>query len=312
MRRVAITGVSGYIGRQLLARLDAHPQVEAVVGIDARPPEGESRKLRFFLRDITRPLDDLLARERVDAAVHLAFVVRPTRRRRHARLVNVLGTQHFIDACDMAGVGHVLYLGSASAYGAHPDNPVPLEEDSPLRPNLGFQYSRDKAETDWVFQSYAAANPQVAVAILRGCLVLGPGGADSVGGKIFRRVMLRVAGHDPPVQYLHEEDLMSLLVAALERRARGIFNIAGDGLLRYSDVARLARRPMVAMPRALLAAMMNLTWALGLQSESPAAGLDFIAYPWVASNGKLKRELGFSYGHSSEDAVRAYLQALGR
>ncbi|MEK9144413.1 MAG: hypothetical protein AAB339_02245, partial [Elusimicrobiota bacterium] len=43
-----------------------------------------------------------------------------------------------------------------SAYGAHPDNPVPLTEESPLRPNMRFQYSRDKAETDRMFQDYAA------------------------------------------------------------------------------------------------------------------------------------------------------------
>ena len=311
MRRVAITGVSGYIGSQLLARLDAHPDVEAVIGVDARSPEVDSPKLRFFLRDITRPLGDLFAQEGADSAVHLAFVLKPTRRKGEARLVNVRGTQHFIDACRSSGVQHVLYFGSASAYGAHPDNPVPLTEDSPLRPNLKFQYSREKAETDRMFQSYAALDTHVAVTLLRGCVVIGPGGARSIGSKMFQRVMLRTAGHDPEVQYLHEEDLMDLLVMALERRLPGIFNVAGDGILRYSDVARLAHRPMVAVPRGMLAALMNATWALGLQSESPSAGLDFIAYPWVVSNERLKRETGFSYRYSSEEAVAAYAKTLG-
>ena len=312
MRRVAITGVSGYIGSQLLDRLDAHPDVEAIVGIDTHPPGMDSPKLRFFLRDIASPLGDLFVQERIDSAVHLAFVVKPTHRRDQARQVNVHGTEHFIDACRNSGVQHVLYLGSTSAYGAHLDNPVLLTEDSPLRPNLGFQYAQEKAETDGMLQSYAHSDRNVAVTLLRGCVVMGPGGARSIGSKMFQPIMLRVVGHDPHVQYLHEEDLLDLLVTALERRPKGIYNVAGDGLLRYSDVARLAKRRMMALPRGMLAALMNATWSLRLQSESPSAGLDFIAYPWVASNERWKRETGFSYRYSSEEAIAAYVRTLRR
>ncbi len=312
MQRIAITGVSGYIGSQLLARLSAHPDVETVAGIDARMPREQPPKLRLFMRDITDPLAGLLASERVDTVVHLAFIVRPTRDQREARRVNVDGSRNVIEACLRAGVQHVVYLGSTAAYGAHPDNPVPLTEESPLRPNQRFQYSRDKAATDRLFTEFAVSNPAVKVTVLRGAVVLGPGGERAIGAKVFQPVMVRVADHDPQMQYLHEEDLIAILVRVIEGGVAGVYNAAGDGLLRYTDVARLAGRRMVALPRRALAGLMDASWALRLQSQSHSAGLDFIAYPWVAANGKFVRATGFSYKYSTEETVKAFLKAQKR
>ncbi|MCL0101469.1 NAD-dependent epimerase/dehydratase family protein [Dehalococcoidia bacterium] len=309
MRRVAITGVSGYIGSQLLARLDAHPEVEAIIGIDNRPPPLGSPKLRFFLRDIAAPIRDLFAQEHVDSAVHLAFVVKPARNRAKTSLINIIGTENFIEACRVGQVQHALYLGSTSAYGAHPDNPVIITEQSPLRPNLDFQYSREKAETDRMFQAYAQIDNAVTVTVLRSCVVLGPGASRSIGSKIFQRVMFRVSGFDPMVQYLHEEDLIEAMVTALEQRPKGIFNLAGDGLLRYTDLARLAQRPMMTMPRGVLGGLMSTTWLFRLQSGSNAPGLDFIMHPWVASSDRWKHDTSFVFKHSSEEAVASFLRA---
>ena len=312
MRRVAITGSSGYIGGQLVRRLSSDPAVEAIIGIDARPPENQPSKLRFYLRDVAKPWNDLLTEEGVDAAIHLAFVVRPSRNDRDTRLVNVEGTRNFLNACHRAKVGQVIYLGSMAAYGAHPDNPAPLLEHHPLRPNERFQYSRDKAATDHLVQEYAVSNRDVSVTILRGAVVLGPGGAQAVGAKVFQPVMVRLAGHDPPVQYIHEEDLIEMLVKFLEHPVAGIFNAAADGLLQYTDVARLARRPMMAVPKSLLSGLMNVTWALRLQSQSTSAGLDFIAYPWVGGNAKLKEETGFAYRYTTQETVESYLRSRSK
>ncbi len=312
MRRVAVTGVSGYIGAQLLRRLAAHPGVEAVIGIDTRPPVAPPAKLTFLQRDITQPFESLFAQHKVDAAVHLAFVVAPTRREAWAAKINIDGTKHFLQACASGGVGYALYLGSTAAYGAHADNPVPLTEESPLRPNQRFQYSRDKAATERLFADFAAANPGAKVAVLRGCPVMGPGGAKAIGAKVFQPVMVRIAGHNPPVQYLHEDDLIDILVMLLERRTPGVYNVAGDGTVPYTQVAKMAKRPMVAVPKSLLGGVMDVAWKLRLQSQSNSSGLDFIAYPWVAGNEKLKQATGFRYRYSTEQTIEAFLRGAKR
>lgn len=308
MRRIAVTGISGYIGTQLMRRLMIHPEVEAIIGIADVPPIESPPKLTFVKQDITQPFDDLFAKHNVDAAVHLAFVVAPTRKEEWARCINVEGTRNFLHACEKANVGYLLYLGSTSAYGAHKDNPVPLTEESPLRPNERFQYARDKVATERLFEDFAIANSQAKVTVLRGSPVLGPGGAKAIGAKVFQSVMVRMAGTNPPMQFLHEDDLIDVLIALLEKKASGIYNVAGDGTLTYKEVARLAKRPMVVTPKGLLGGVMDLAWKLRLQSQSNSSGLDFIAYPWVASNEKLKKAIGFRYKYSTEETVKSFLR----
>jgi UDP-glucose 4-epimerase len=308
MRRVAVTGVSGYIGAQLVRRLSAHPGIEAIIGLDIRPPAEPPAKLTFLRHDITQPLDDLFAQQKVDSAVHLAFVVAPTRKEAWATKINIGGTRNFLQACASAGVGYALYLGSTAAYGAHADNPVPLMEERPLRPNKRFQYSRDKAATEGLFAGFAASHPQAKVAVLRGCPVMGPGGTKAIGAKVFQPVMVRIAGYDPPVQFIHEDDLIEIIVTMLERQLPGTYNVAGDGVVPYSQVAKMARRRMVAVPKGLIGGVMDVAWALRLQSQSNSAGLDFIAYPWVAGNEKLKQATGFRYRYSTEQTIEAFLR----
>lgn len=312
MQRVAVTGVSGYIGAQLMARLAAHPSVEAIIGVDARPPRQSPPKLTFVRHDITKPFDGLFAQHRVDAAVHLAFVVAPTRREAWAARINVDGTRHFLRACGQGNLGYLLYLGSTSVYGAHADNPVPLTEDAPLRPNPRFQYARDKATTERLFDEYAKSHPNSKVTVLRGAPVMGPGGAKAIGAKVFQPVMVRMLGRNPPVQFLHEDDLTAILVMLLEREAPGTYNVAADGTVPYSRVAKMAKRPMIALPKSLLGGVMDLAWKLRLQQQSNSAGLDYIAYPWVASNEKLKQATGFRYRYTTEQTIESFLRQAKR
>jgi UDP-glucose 4-epimerase len=120
-------------------------------------------------------------------------------------------------------------------------------------------------------------------------------------------VMVRVAGYDPRMQFVHEEDLVEVIVACLGQGKAGVFNVAGEGELLYSEVARLAGKRMVAIPESVLRSVLGLSWFLRLQSEAPVSGLGFIKYPPVVSTEKLKKEMGFRFRYSSADAVAAFV-----
>ena len=306
MRCIAITGVSGYIGTSLLAQLESAPSVDRIIGIDLHPPSVPSPKLRFYAHDIVGPFDSIFADEGVDAAVHLAFVVRPRQDRPKAERINIQGTQNFLDASLHAGVRQAIYLSSHTVYGAHADNPAPITEDSPLRPHRDFQYSWDKARSEAMFRDFASAHPEVAVAILRSCVVLGASPDSAVAHSLFQPVMIRVAGYNPPLQFLHLYDLSSLISAFLERKQRGVFNVAGDTPITYRQLANLAGRRSLAVPAALLRPIMGLTWKLHLQAQSPPDGLSFIMHPIVMSAEKLQRA-GYALQRTSKEAVTAYL-----
>ena len=74
--------------------------------------------------------------------------------------IDVNGTHNVLEAATPAGVGHVLVTSSTTAYGAFPDNPVPITEDQPVRGVAAFEYARDKAESDRLCQLWALRAPR--------------------------------------------------------------------------------------------------------------------------------------------------------
>jgi UDP-glucose 4-epimerase len=306
---IAITGISGYIGNRLLSWLDEVPGVGKIVGIDMKPPIRRPSKLRFYYREILQPFGDIFVENEVDSAIHLAFVLKPTHNREDARQVDIGGISNFLDACRQAQVKRILYLSSHTVYGAYPDNPVPLREDTPLRPLTDFQYSRDKVEAERILTDFAAAYGGVCLTILRSCPVIGPNAANSIVTSMFKPVMIRVTGFDPPLQFVHEDDLAELMIAMLMQRKSGIFNVAADGEVRYTELAKLYGKRTVTLPDKLLRLLMSFSWTLHLQSESPPSGLEFIKYPPIVSTEKLKRETGFQFRYSSKEAVVSFMSA---
>ena len=68
---------------------------------------------------------------------------------------------------------HVVYASTAMVYGAWPNNPVPLTEDAPMRPNPGFDYATSKAEAERAALEWRDATPSGQLAVLRPVTVLG-------------------------------------------------------------------------------------------------------------------------------------------
>jgi UDP-glucose 4-epimerase len=259
MKHVAVTGISGYVGTKLLARLDRSQGVRRIIGIDTREPRYASPKLSFYRRDV--------------------------------------------------GVRHLLHLSSYTVYGAYRRNAVPLTEEALLRPIPGLPYSRDKIEAERILGDLGASDDGVAVTILRSCPVIGPGAGASGATILFRPpVLLGVTGRDPPMQFVHEDDLINLMVRLLARRQGGIYNVAGNGTLRYSQVARLLGKRLLRLPGWLLEPAIRVSWAMHLQSASPV-GVSFLKYPPVVSTARLARDLGFKFRYSSREALASFARA---
>jgi len=306
MRNVAITGISGYIGNHLLQRLDEREEVESIIGVDRRLPKFTSPKLKFYSRSVQEPFGDILADNGVDSAIHLAFVVPPAKDR-DAHGINIGGTRNFLEACQQASVRNLLYLSSHTVYGPHPDNPIPITEDRPLRPITSFPYSWDKAEADRMFQDLMESHPDKYVTIVRTCAVIGPTAGVSGFNVLLTPVMIRVMGYDPPWQFVYEDELVELLLALISQKQRGVFNAGGDGFIHYRDIITAAGKPSIALPSGLLSMLMTVSWRLHLQSSSPVGGLEFIKHPIILSTEKLKRTTGFQFKWTSRDALLSFL-----
>ncbi len=306
-QRVGVTGAAGYIAGRLIQRLVAMESVQSVLATDIRQPRPiPSPKVEFVRQDVGEPFPELVAGRELDTVVHLAYVLRPGHDRRAAHRVNVKGTANLLEASARAGVKHILYVSSTSVYGAYPDNPEFLSEDAPVRPLKGFQYSEDKAEAEGLLSAFAERNPGTAVTVLRVCPVLGPFADNFISRALSRRFLVAVRGYDPPMQFIHEDDLVDVMQRCLTDRRPGTYNLAGSGTVLWSEVAELLGRKPLTLPAPVLYTLAALGWSLRLQSESPARGLDFIRYRWNADTNKASRELGAEFRYTSRQALEAF------
>ncbi len=304
-RAVAVTGASGYIGTRLVRRLLETRGIERIVGVDLLPSTIEDERYTHVQQDMTEPLDDAFAG--AEAVVHLAFVLRQLRKRAEGRRINVGGAGNVLRACANAGVGRIVLMSSATVYGPRRDNPPALTEDAPLRPPKGFAYAEDKAACEALFRTFAEEHPEACVSILRGCVVMGPNAANFITAALDKPLLIGVRGNDPQMQFVHEDDLTELLLRFTTQWHPGVYNVAGAGSVRWGEAVSLAGKRLVRLPGPLASALAELAWRTHLQSDSPSAGLGFIRWPWTVNTGKLGRETGYVYRHTSREALEAYL-----
>ena len=138
--------------------------------------------------------------------------------------------------------------------------------------------------------------------------MLGPGGKGTAATTGFTPVaMPRCIGHDPLWQFIHEDDVVDLLIAMAKQKPTGVFNAAGEGTIPYSEIASALGKICLPLPDFLIKATTALTWSLRLQSRSPASGLQFMKYPVILGTEKLEKEVGFKCRYSSREALRAYV-----
>jgi UDP-glucose 4-epimerase len=313
MRRIAITGSSGYYGRIMLAELRRRDSEVRALGIDCLPPmvaakdDGPDEFQQLDVRDAS--LAGVLRAFAPDTVLHFAYVVDPIRDRAEMRSVNVDGTRNVLASVAACRPARFLLSSSATAYGAWPDNPVPIEEDWPIRRRAGFAYAADKAEVERLVAEFAAAHEEIAASWTRPAIICGAT-AENYLTSLFLTVpfMVKSDGHDTPMQFVHERDVAAATYEILVRGGRGPFNIAPNDHLTQSEIAAEMNIRSVSMPLWLLRAVTSAWWTLRLpMMKFPPGLVYYLRYPWVVRPARLERELGFEFAHTSRDAFREML-----
>ena len=282
---VAVTGAAGYVGGRLIAELCSDERVERVIGFDVKPPSFKHAKFIFDEVDVRNPA--LKARfKAVDVVVHLAFIMDPIKDEALMRDVNVNGSQNVFRCAAEAGVAKMVYTSSATAYGAHPDNDVPLTEESPLRANLDFSYPAHKLEVEYVVKEIRQEFPEITFAVFRPAIVFGPHADNAWSHLLEMPVIFGIRGYSPPFQFVHEDDVARALAFAVFEDLDGAYNLAPRGWLEADEALAIIGRPRRDLAEPTAFAVVDRLWSLGL-AEAPAGMLHYLMHPWVVSSDKL-------------------------
>ena len=173
---VAVTRPTGTFGFGLIPVLQGDDRVRRIVGIARRafdPAVYGWTKMAYRRGDVRDPDALRDAFSHADVVVHLAFLVTGAASSEAIRSVNLDGTLNAFRAAAAAGVLCFVYASSVAAYGFHPDNPVGMTEEWPVRPSARLFYARQKAELEPLLRAEAALAGGPALYLPRPPIVLG-------------------------------------------------------------------------------------------------------------------------------------------
>jgi nucleoside-diphosphate-sugar epimerase len=291
-RTVALVGALHPAARELALALEDDPGVERVLGLSRHEPPLLGPKFEFVQAG---PGDPAFAPALagVDAVVLFPLIDAADRNEEGRRSRVVEGTRRTLEAA--AGAATVVLWSSGVVYGAHPDNPVPIPESQPIRPNPEFPAAGVLAESERI-----ALEAGEAVVVLRGAGVWAPAWGTFLARSLMAPAMIGVRGQDPPLQCLAPADALSALALAVSGRLRGVYNVAPDDWVGAREAARAAGRRRLEVPQRVAQSTAERLWRAGM-SAATAGELLYQMHPWVLGNARL-RQAGWAPTRSSAEA----------
>ena len=323
---VAVTGPTGTFGFGLVPLLEADDRVAQVVGIARRPFDPAAHgwaKMSYRRGDVRDPgaLHD--AFRQADVVVHLAFLVSGAASGEAIRSINIDGTLNAFRAAAAAGARRFVYASSVAAYGFHPDNPVGMTENWPVRPAARLFYAREKASLEHLLRAEADRSAGPALYLLRPSIVLGP---HAVGAKAqlpgllaaLARLVAMPIGRLPlplpvlvpalPLQLVHEEDMgRALLQCVVAAGPPGAYNIAAEGIVTGADLARELGLLPVPLPAGPAQAAARAVAALPFLPPA-AQWVEAASHPAIMDTTRAKQELCWAPRFTALEALRDTVQ----
>ena len=305
-QRVLITGISGYLAGRLAQRLEQDPDVEYVVGVDLEEPRTDLERTEFVRADIRNPLVvKVLQTTDVDTVVHLSILATPSGAGGRSRMkeINIIGTMQLLAACQRAERMRKLVMKSTTAvYGAHPRDPAVFTEDMSAQSEPRGGYTKDAIEVESYARAFARRRVDVQLTMLRFANFIGPD-IDTPFTRYFSLPVVPTAlGYDPRLQFLHEDDALEVLYRAVREDHRGVYNVAGDGVVLLSQALRLIGKPSVPIVLPLVQPIAAAVRRFGLV-DFATDQLRFLLYGRVADTTRLEREFGFVPRYSTKQAL---------
>jgi UDP-glucose 4-epimerase len=311
-RRVLITGVSGYWGTELARRLERSPQFEYIAGLDVRPPGADLERTEFIRADIRNPIvSRLIPQTGVDTVVHSDILLAPEPGKAAKQLhdINVIGSLQLLAACEQTETLRTIVVrGSTAIYGAEPNAPSFFTEEMARDFPLRTRFQRDVSELEKYFETHSRRFEEVTVTILRFQPSLGP----RLDSPLTRYLMAAAAptqlGFDPLLQFIHADDAVGALEAAVLRPVPGAVNAAGEGSVSLSRLLRMAGKVPLPVPPPLFAAAVRAGRRFGVP-ELPPEAVPWLRYGLTIDCTRLIEEVGFRPRPTLE-VVRDFLEKV--
>ncbi|MBA2763820.1 MAG: NAD-dependent epimerase/dehydratase family protein [Thermoleophilaceae bacterium] len=304
-KRILITGLSTYWGGRLAQALEQRPEIETVIGVDSKDPTRELERTEFVRVGTEHALlRRVVMAAEIDTVVDTRLIVDSTvAPARDAHENNVIGTMNILAACSGSDspVRKFVLKSSAHYYGAEQDDPGYFTEEMrrPHPPQTGIE--RDILEAERAVSDFERKNDAVRVTKLRCTHVLGPDVKTSHTKLLSLPLVPMILGFDPRYQFVHEDDVVAALAHTVHNDLPGVFNVAGDGVLAFTEVVGLLGKTYLpVLPPVGTGLAAAVARRLGI--EIPPETLNLLRFGRAIDNRRLKAT-GFAYRYTTGETV---------
>ena len=155
MKKVLVTGATGFLGKYVVEELVEHGYQVRAFGRNSQVGRSlENSSVSFFQGDLTKANDVLEACKGMDLVVHAGALSTVWGPWEDFYQANVLGTKYVLDACRQTGIQRLVYVSSPSIYAAPKDQLSIKESDAPEENKLN-NYIRSKLASEKLFKDYS-------------------------------------------------------------------------------------------------------------------------------------------------------------
>jgi UDP-glucose 4-epimerase len=310
--RVLVTGLGTYWGSRLAQELESRDDVDVVVGVDVDEPVLPLERTEFVRTDQQYSiLQRIVQTAAIDTVLHTHLIVDSTEMSgRGLHEINVIGTMNLLAAAGAAGspVRKFVMKSSTLHYGSNYQDPYYFSEEMERTRSPRTRVERSLLEVSGFVDDFAQDNPHILVTKLRFSNVLG-GNIDTPIARALRLPLVpEIFGFDTRIQFIHEEDVVGALLFTTAYDVPGVYNVAGDGTITWSEVCKLVAKRRIALPPIFT------NWAaeplrLLRIVELPPEVIALLRYGRGVDNRAFK-EAGYRYRYTTAGAVDAYAQGL--
>lgn len=310
--RVLVTGLSTYWGGQLAQCLEKVPEAEVIVGLDTTDPQIPLERTEFVRADSSYSILSRIVRAaQIDTILHTHLIVDSTNvSGRALHEINVIGTMNLLAAASAAGspVRKVVVKSSTLIYGSNKEDPNYFREEMSRTRAPHTRVERSLLEVEDYLHDFAEDNPHVVVTLLRYSNVLGHNLDTPVAKSLRLPVVPEILGFDPRLQFTHEDDVLGVFGYAATHDVPGIYNIAGDGMIPWSEVCTIVGKRRVPLLPVLTNYAVEPLRRLGI-IDLPPETLALLRYGRGVDNSRFKRS-GYRYRYTSAGTVQAFSEGL--
>jgi len=206
-----------------------------------------------------------------------------------------------------SSVRQVVVKSSTLVYGSSTADPERFTEQTPRATPPRTRLERTLVEAEGYVHDFADDNPTIPVALLRFSNVVGTDIETPITRALQLPLVPCVFGFDPLLQFTEEDDVVRSIEFATHAQVGGVYNVAGDGRLPWSEVVGICgrrRAPLPALATQLAAAPLR---RLGV--DLPPELLQLLRYGRGVDTRRLK-QAGFAYRYTSAGAVENFARSL--